>query len=87
MLKHANVSAWQRDEDGSYKTELDGWELRVRWSPEAPGRRRGFRWSAERPGGPALHSHEIHEEIEVAMCEAESFAHVPEAEASEVAQH
>ena len=74
VLMHATMSAWQRDHDGSYKAELHGWSLRVRWRPESPGARRGFYWQAERTGSRPLVNPEIHEEIEVAMAHAEQFA-------------
>jgi hypothetical protein len=72
-IKHATVSAWQRQEDGSYAADINGWSLRVKWRPESPTERRGFHWFAQREGV-KLHSHEIHEEIEVAMALAEEVA-------------
>lgn len=75
MRKHTTVNAWQRDHDGSYQAELHGWKLRVTWRPETPRHRRGFRWQAERAvGGLAVQNAEVHEEIELAMLEAEEFA-------------
>ena len=71
MVKHPNVSAWQRHEDGTYRVEKSGWELRVKWNPELPARRGGFSWLAELPTGQACRGTEIHEEIEEAMVEAE----------------
>lgn len=71
MVKHPNVSAWQRQHDGTYQAEKNGWELRVKWTPEAPGQHRGFSWVAELPTGQTLRDGEIHEEIEEAMAEAE----------------
>ncbi len=67
--RHATISAWQRHEDGSYAAELHGWTLRVVWHPEESGRR-GFSWQAEQ-GDKKLRSTEVHEEIELAMVEAE----------------
>ena len=69
-MRHATISAWQRHEDGSYAAELHGWSLHVAWHPEASGHR-GFSWRAEH-GDQRLASTEIHEEIEVAMAEAEA---------------
>ena len=75
MRRHTTVNAWQREHDGSYQAEMHGWKLRVAWKPESPGKRRGFRWQAEREiGGLALSHAEVHEEIELAMLEAEQFA-------------
>ena len=75
MRRHTTVNAWQREHDGSYQAEMHGWKLRVTWRREAPGRRRGFRWHAERAvGGLPVSSSEVHEEIEMAMLEAEQFA-------------
>jgi hypothetical protein len=74
VLKHATVSAWSRQEDGSYAAEINGWTLRVKWRPEAPGQRRGFLWEARREGGIKFVSQHLHEEIEVAMAEAEECA-------------
>ncbi len=78
-MRHATISAWQRHEDGSYAAEINGWALHVRWHPEEHGHR-GFSWEAER-GSEKLQSTEIHEEIEVAMAEAE--AHVDPVAAAE----
>jgi hypothetical protein len=72
VLKHATMSAWNREEDGSYAAEINGWTLHVKWRPEAPRRRRGFLWEARRENGIKLVSKEIHEEIEVAMAAAEA---------------
>jgi hypothetical protein len=74
MVKHANVSAWQRHEEGIYRSEKNGWALAVRWRPEAPGRRRGFLWEATLPTGERMRAAELHEEIEAAMAEAEEAA-------------
>ena len=74
VLKHATVSAWQRDEQGGYRSEKNGWELRVTWKPASRSHRRGFLWQAARAGGPTLRAPEVHEEIEIAMAEAEEVA-------------
>ncbi|MGK4005785.1 hypothetical protein WMF31_24380 [Sorangium sp. So ce1036] len=71
MLKHPTISAWQRDHEGGYQAEIRGWTLRVRWIPERPGELRGFVWEAEGPEGKKITSSEVHEEIEVAMANAE----------------
>ncbi len=72
MLKHPTVSAWQRDhEEGGYHAEIRGWTLRVRWIPERPGQQRGFVWEAVGPSGNKITSSDLHEEIEVAMANAE----------------
>lgn len=73
VMKHATISAWQRQEDGSYAAEIDGWSMRVKWRPESRDERRGFYWIMERPGT-KLAAREIHEEMEVAMAEAEQLA-------------
>lgn len=75
MRRHTTVNAWQRGHDGSYQAEMHGWKLRVTWRREAPGRRRGFHWQAERAvGGLLVSNSEVHEEIELAMLEAEQLA-------------
>ena len=74
--RHPTLPAWQRQDDGGYAAEINGWALRVTWHPESAsphGAHRGFTWKAER-GGARLASDEIHEEIEVAMAEAEAGA-------------
>jgi hypothetical protein len=71
MSKHATISAWQRQEDGSYAAEIRGHSLRVRWVSERPGQRRGFCWEVRGPTGQRVASHEVEEEIEVAMAAAE----------------
>ena len=75
-LMHATVSAWQRDHDW----QLHGRVRRVVAArPLAPGitptRAGGSFREAQRPGAAKLVSTEIHEEIEVAMGEAESSPH------------
>jgi len=68
-MRHPTISAWQRQEDGSYAAEINDWSLRVTWHPELDGGR-GFTWAAERDGEKVT-SEEIFEEIEVAMGAAE----------------
>jgi hypothetical protein len=76
VTRHATLPAWQRQENGGYAAEINGWALRVEWHPErassygAHAGHRGFTWKAEREGT-KLASDEIHEEIEVAMAHAE----------------
>ena len=82
VLMHATVSAWQRQEDGSYAAEINGFSLHVAWRPETATEGRGFLWSARGPGGVKRRAHEAHEEIEVAMAEAEMCA-APDREAHE----
>lgn len=74
MHQHATISAWQREEDGSYKADLEGWELIVSWRPESPGARRGFFWEAKKGEEHRVRSRDIHEEIELAMVAAEQYA-------------
>jgi len=85
-MRHPTISAWQRQEDGSYAAELAGWSLRVVWHPESK-EGRGFSWIAERDG--ERHKSEaLHEEIEVAMGEAEAMVSpdpAPAGEAEEAA--
>jgi hypothetical protein len=45
-MRHATISAWKREEDGSYAAELNGWALHVRWHPESATSPRGFTWDA-----------------------------------------
>jgi len=76
MHQHPNISAWHREEDGSYKSEPSGWELLVTWRPESkdPETRRGFLWTATAPDGKKIESTGVEEEIEVAMSHAEDAA-------------
>lgn len=80
-IKHATVSAWQRDHEGTYTAEINGYALKVFWRPEAdpsgsePGRPRGFGWEATSPAGKTTTSGDVHEEIELAMAEAENAAY------------
>jgi hypothetical protein len=76
MSKHATVSAWRREEDGSYCAEINGFQLHVKWRPESPDQRRGFTWTATSPAGTKYRAEEIEEEIEVAMGHAEEVAGV-----------
>lgn len=71
-IKHATVSAWQRDHDGTYSAEINGYTLKVVWQPENDVDPRGFRWVAVSPEGTRLTSDGTHEEIELAMAEAEA---------------
>ena len=71
-LKHATVSAWQRDHDGAYAAEINGYSLKVTWQPESVGVSRGFFWEGTSPDGKKIGNKELHEEIELAMSEAEA---------------
>lgn len=71
-LKHATVSAWQRDHEGKYTAEINGYQLSVVWQPESATEPRGFQWTAESPEGKKVRGEELHEEIELAMAEAEA---------------
>lgn len=83
---HATVSAWQRDHDGSYSAEINGYKLKVLWQPEHEGEPRGFRWEAVTPDGKrVIPPRETHEEIELAMAEAESVTQPAEADQEEAA--
>jgi hypothetical protein len=79
-MRHPTVSAWQRQEDGGYAAEINGWALRVVWHPEGEahghGPSRGFSWVAEQ-GAKKLASTEVFEEMEVAMGHAEEQADPP----------
>ena len=78
MDLHATVRAWQREEDGSYKAEIEGHTLHVSWRPERPDARRGFVWKVEGPNGVVAETDAVEEEIEVAMAHAERAArHAP----------
>ena len=77
MFKHATMGAWHRvHHDGSYKAEIDGWTLAVRWHPEGTGKKRGFSWTAEDGAGTRVGggTEEPLEEIENAMVAAEEAA-------------
>lgn len=76
MDLHANVRAWQREEDGSYKAEIEGLTLHVTWRPENPEGRRGFLWKIEGQDGSISQSEHVEEEIELAMAHAEKAAHI-----------
>jgi hypothetical protein len=73
-IKHATVSAWQRDHDGTYTAEINGCKLAVFWRPEDEHGERGFVWELEGDDGRRLSAQETHEEIEIAMAEAENAA-------------
>ncbi len=79
MDLHAHMRAWQREEDGSYKAEIEGFTLHVTWKPERPGERRGFTYEVKSAEGEAVPSGaegpELFEEIEHAMATAEKVAH------------
>lgn len=70
-LRHPTLSAWHREEDGSYAAEIRGWNLKVWWVPEKPGERRGFLWEATGPGDKKVSASGVTEEIEVAMATVE----------------
>ncbi len=72
-MRHATISAWKREEDGSYAAELHGWALHVRWHAESATTPRGFTWEAHAAdhASQRLSSAEIFEEIEIAMAHAE----------------
>jgi len=71
MYRHRTISAWHREEDGSYRAEIDGFELVVKWRPESKDARRGFQWTAKGPGDRKLEADGVVEEIEQAMGDAE----------------
>ncbi len=73
MHRHPNIAAWQREEDGSYASEVEGWSLHVAWRPEGsdPELRRGFLWKVTSPEGDAVEATDVEEEIEMAMALAE----------------
>jgi len=83
-LRHPTLSAWQRDERGGYRAEINGWELRVKWQLAHDHERRGFKWEARQAGGAALHAEDVYEEIEVAMSDAEAVA-LPHGEVAPIA--
>jgi hypothetical protein len=75
MDLHAHVRAWQREEDGSYKAELEGHSIHVKWKPEGAGERRGFLWTVSNAEGEVVaESEQVQEEIEIAMAEGERAA-------------
>jgi hypothetical protein len=80
MHAHATISAWQREEDGSYVAELHGLRLKVVWHPESEGTR-GFSYELSRPGEEGgeeglvvAKGDELVEEIEGCMARAEEHA-------------
>jgi hypothetical protein len=74
MHRHPKLSAWVREEDGSYKADLEGFSCHVTWRPESPEKRRGFLWHVEGPGDFSVHADDVAEEIELAMVAAEDTA-------------
>ncbi|MBI4699646.1 MAG: hypothetical protein HY744_00525 [Deltaproteobacteria bacterium] len=72
--RHATVSAWQRDEDGSYRADLHGSALRVKWSPAEAAGRGSFGWTLEPTGGEKVEDDERFEEPERCMAAAERAA-------------
>ena len=82
-LRHATLSAWQRDHDGSYSAEINGYRLAVTWQPETDKEPRGFRWEGTAPDGSRIGNRETHEEIELAMAEAEAATEPSEVPAPE----
>jgi hypothetical protein len=76
MHKHPTLSAWHREEDGSYKAEHEGFELLVTWRPESKDARRGFLWKATSPDGKTYEAGDVVEEIEEAMGTAEDAVRV-----------
>lgn len=84
-LKHATVSVWQRDHDGAYSAEINGYKLEVTWQPDGGTDPRGFRWKGEGPTGRRIGNREPQEEIEHAMAEAEAAAEADEAPSDEEA--
>jgi hypothetical protein len=72
-MRHPTISAWHREEDGSYAAELHGFHLRVRWHPERAHHPRGFSWIA-RKGAQKHVDRDIYEEIELGMVAAEMHA-------------
>ena len=84
-LKHATVSSWQRDHDGTYTAELNGFKLKVVWVPESETAPRGFWWEGEGPAGQRIANKEPQEEIELAMAEAEAATEIDDAPAEEAA--
>lgn len=84
-LKHATVSAWQRDHEGTYTAEINGYTLEVRWQPEGQDAPRGYLWTAVSPDGKKARGEDLHEEIELAMAEAEAATEPSEDGAEEAA--
>ena len=67
MHRPPDMSLWQREPDGSYAAQMNGFNLHVRWRPESAHSRHGFSFSGDGPLGRKIESREIFEEIEVAM--------------------
>lgn len=84
-IKHATVSSWQRDHDGTYTAEINGFKLKVTWVPEGGSDPKGFRWEGEGPEGQRIGNKETQEEIELTMAEAEAAAEHGDAPADEEA--
>lgn len=75
MLARANITAWNREEDGSYEAHINEWKLHVFWTPEPPkGGPYGFKWKAEGPTGQKAGAEDFMEEAELAMMAAEAVA-------------
>jgi hypothetical protein len=76
MHRHPNISAWHREEDGSYQSEVSGLTVHVTWRPESrdPLKPRGFSWRVESPDGRKAESEGVVEEIEAAMSLGEDAA-------------
>jgi hypothetical protein len=74
MHRHPTLTAWNREEDGSYRAEIDGWTLDVTFRPEKDGERRGFSWTATGPEDRKLSADGVQEEMEDAMADAEHAA-------------
>ncbi len=75
MQIRMTVALWNREEDGSYQAEKDGWKLHVQWVPEPPqGGAFGYSWKAEKEEGGSQASTELVEEPEMAMMLAEHAA-------------
>lgn len=74
-VRHPNISAWQRDgHEGAYTSELEGYSLRVTWTPNTREARGSFSWTITHDGGRPHHAHERFEEMEAAMADAEEYA-------------
>lgn len=81
MHLHPTISSWQREEDGSYQSEKNGWKLHVAWvSGPRTADEHGFSWKAEKDGSEKK-SEGTFEEIELAMAHAERAVAEPPAAA------
>jgi len=74
MHRHPTLTAWNREEDGSYQGEVEGWTLAVAFHPASGDQRRGFSWTAAGPDEKKLTSEANVEEMEHAMADAEEAA-------------